>query len=57
MALVDEELKAMGALTMGEHTEKMRHDRIEKLKKAAAKNPRKCVDCGELWNECDCIPF
>lgn len=57
MTLVDQELKAMGALTMNEHTEKMRRERLEKLKKAAAQEPRKCADCGEIWNECDCIPF
>lgn len=57
MALVDQELKAMGALTMRDHDEKMRRERFDKLRKAASAEPRKCMECGELWDECDCIPF
>jgi len=57
MALVDQELVAMGALPMAEHAAERARKLNEKLVKAATQEPRKCIDCGEIWNECDCIPF
>lgn len=55
-ALVDQELKSMGALSMAEHAA----ERIRKLGKrlrTAAPDPSTCADCGEPALECDCIPF
>lgn len=54
--LVDQELKAMGALTMADHAT-ARMDRIKAMAARRAKNPPKCPDCGDPVDQCDCIPF
>ncbi len=52
MALVDQELVAMGALNMADHAA----ERDRKLQAKLAK-PWKCPGCGEPMDHCDCIPF
>lgn len=48
--LVDQELVAMGAMTMADQAA----DRIRKLD---AKLRRQCRDCGEAMMNCNCIAF
>ena len=57
MALVDDELKAMGALGMAEHAASRNDKLLAKLARARNAPPPKCRDCGEPAGFCDCIPF
>jgi hypothetical protein len=51
LALVDQELLAMGARTVDEANDARK---VKLWRKLAKSN---CADCGEPINACDCIPF
>lgn len=49
--LVDQELIALSALTIGESRRKQQEARNRKYDR------RTCADCGEKIDNCDCVPF
>jgi hypothetical protein len=52
--LIDQELTTMGALTTLEA--QRRH--IEKeMRRRANRPPEPCDECGQLPNQCECVPF